>query len=113
MRVVLVTHFYPAHGGGVERVAAQLAKRMAADGVDVTWCSSDTDAPPVLPGVHCEPMATFNGVERLAGFPYPLWSPRSYARLAECVRSADAVHVHDCIYAGSLAGAWLARRHRK
>lgn len=113
MRIVLVTHFYPAHGGGVERVAAQLAARMAADGAEVVWCSSDTDPPPDLPGVRCEPMATFNFVERLAGFPYPLWSPRSLARLAQCVRSADAVHVHDCIYAGSLAGAWLARRHRK
>ena len=113
LRVVLVTHFYPAHGGGVERVAAQLALCMAAEGAEVIWCASDTDAPPALPGVRCEPMESFNGVERLTGFPYPLWSPRSLALLASCVRSADAVHVHDCIYVGSLAAAWLARRHRK
>lgn len=113
MRIVLVTHFYPAHGGGVERVAAQLAARMAADGAEVIWCASDTDAPPDLPGVRCDPMATFNGVERLSGFPYPLWGPRSLWRLARWVRSADAVHVHDCIYFGSLSAAWLARRHRK
>jgi glycosyltransferase involved in cell wall biosynthesis len=79
----------------------------------VIWCASDTDAPPDLPGVRCEPMASFNGVERLSGFPYPLWGPRSLWRLAGWVRSADAVHVHDCIYAGSLAAAFLARRHRK
>ena len=112
-RIVLVTHFYPAHGGGVERVAAQLAARMAADGAELTWCASDTDPPPDLPGVRCEPMASFNGVERLAGFPYPLWGPRSLYRLARLVRAADAVHVHDCIYAGSLAAAWLGRRYRK
>lgn len=113
MRIALVTHFYPAHGGGVEKVAAQLAAHMAADGAEVVWCASDTDPSPDLPGVRCEPMATFNGIERLTGFPYPLWSPRSLARLAACVRAADAVHVHDCIYAGSLLAAWLARRHRK
>jgi glycosyltransferase involved in cell wall biosynthesis len=113
MRIVLVTHYYPGHGGGVEKVAAQLAARMAAAGADVVWCASDTDPPPDLPGVRCEPMATFNGVERLSGFPYPLWSPRSLMRLARRVRSADAVHVHDCIYAGSLVAAWLGRRHRK
>lgn len=113
MRIVLVTHFFPAHGGGVEKVAAQLAARMAADGAEVVWFASDTDAPPELPGVQCHPMATFNGVERLSGFPYPLWGPRSLARLAACVRGADAVHVHDCIYAGSLVAACLARRHRK
>jgi hypothetical protein len=110
MKIVLVTHFYPAHGGGVENVAAQLAARMAAAGAEVTWCASDTDAAPALPGVRCEPMATFNGVERISGFPYPLWGPRSLMRLARAVRSADAVHVHDCIYAGSLAAprGWRA-----
>lgn len=113
MHIVLVTHFYPAHGGGVEKVAEQLAARMAADGAQVVWCASDTDTPPVLPGVRCEPMASFNGIERLSGFPYPLWSPGSLLRLSRSVRSADAVHVHDCIYAGSLAAAWLARRHDK
>lgn len=113
MRIVLVTHFYPAHGGGVENVAAQLAARMAAAGVELVWCASDTDAPPAIAGVRCEPMASFNGVERVSGFPYPLWGPRSLMRLAHWVRSADAVHVHDCIYAGSLVAAWLARRHSK
>jgi glycosyltransferase involved in cell wall biosynthesis len=113
MRIVLVTHFYPAHGGGVEKVAAQLAARMAVEGAQVVWCASDTDAPPDLPGVRCEPMAAFNAVERLSGFPYPLWGPRSLSRLAACVRAADAVHVHDCIYAGSIVAAQLARRHRK
>jgi phosphatidyl-myo-inositol dimannoside synthase len=113
MKIVLVTHFYPAHGGGVENVAAQLAMRMAAAGAEVTWCASDTDAAPAIAGVRCEPMATFNGVERISGFPYPLWGPRSLMRLARYVQSADAVHVHDCIYAGSLVAAWLARRHRK
>lgn len=113
MRIVLVTHFYPAHGGGVENVAAQLAARMAAGGSEIIWCASDTDAPPAIEGVRCEPMATFNGVERVSGFPYPLWGPRSLVRLARWVRSADGVHVHDCIYAGSLVAAWLAHRHRK
>jgi phosphatidyl-myo-inositol dimannoside synthase len=113
MRIVLVTHFHPAHGGGVEKVAAQLAAQMAAEGAEVIWCASDTDAPPVLPGVRCDPMSSFNGVERISGFPYPLWGPRSLMRLARRVRSADAVHVHDAIYAGSLAAAWLARRHAR
>jgi glycosyltransferase involved in cell wall biosynthesis len=113
LRIVLVTHYYPAHGGGIERVAAQLAASMAKSGAEVVWCASDTDPPPALPGVSCAPMTTFNAMERVSGLPYPLWSPRSLMRLARRVRDADAVHVHDAIYAGSLAGAWLARRYRK
>lgn len=113
MQIVLVTHFYPAHRGGVEIVAGQLAARMAAAGCKVVWCASDTDKPPELDGVRCVPMRTFNGIERLSGMPYPLWSPASLAQLSRLVNACDALHLHDCIYASSLAAAWLARRHRK
>lgn len=113
MHIALVTHFFPAHGGGVEKVAAQLAARFAAHGHRVTWCASAGDAAPAIAGVSCEPMRGFNGIERATGFPYPLWSPASLRRLGAVVRAADAVHVHDCIYAGSLVAAWLARRHGK
>jgi len=110
-RAVLVTHYYPAHGGGVERVAEQLAHRIARDeGFSITWCASDSDPPPILPGVHCVPMRALNLIERMSGFPYPLWTPHALQRLARLVREADAVHVHDGIYAGSLAAAALARR---
>jgi glycosyltransferase involved in cell wall biosynthesis len=113
MRIVLVTHFYPAHGGGVEKVAGQLAARMVVAGHEVVWFASDTDTPPAMPGLRCEAMRSFNGVEGATGFPYPLWGLGSLARLARGVRAADAVHVHDCIYASSLFAAWLARRHGK
>jgi glycosyltransferase involved in cell wall biosynthesis len=113
MRIVLVTPFYPSHGGGVEKVAAQLASRLARLGHTLEWCASDTDTPPALPGVRCVPMRTFNAVERLSGFPYPLWPSGSLRLLATLIRSADAVHVHDAIYAGSLAAAVMARRNGK
>ena len=113
MQIVLVTHFYPSHRGGVEIVAGQLAALMAAGGCKVVWCASNTDEPPELNGVRCVPMRTFNGVERLSGLPYPLWSARSLAQLNRLVKESDAVHVHDCVYAGSLAATWLARRHGK
>ena len=110
MRILLVTHFYPSHGGGVENVAAQLARCMVAQGHEIVWCASDADAPPTLPGVHTVPMRSFQVVERLVGFPYPLWSPSALAQLAHWLRQADAVHVHDSIYVGSLFAAWMARR---
>lgn len=113
MRTVLVTHYYPSHGGGVEKVAAQLALRMAACGEELVWCASDTDPAPELTGVRCDPMSSFNGIERWSGFPCPLWTPASLARLAALVRAADAVHVHDAIYFSSLAAAALARRYGK
>ena len=113
MRVLLVTHYYPGHGGGVEKVAEQLARRIATDGTSVVWCASDTDDAPHVPLVQCVPMRTMNGVERLTGFPYPLWTSGALRRLAREVAQAEAVHVHDGIYFGSLVASTLARRYGK
>jgi glycosyltransferase involved in cell wall biosynthesis len=114
LKIALVTHFFPAHGGGVELVAQQIARRLAANhACEIAWCASDTDPPPDLPGIQARPMRTWNAVERLTGMPYPLWSLGALRRLAQVIRDADAVHVHDCVYQGSLVGATLARWYDK
>lgn len=113
MRLLLVTHFYPSHGGGIELVAEQLARRLIGAGHRVVWCASDVDPPPAIAGVEARPMRSFNLVERISGFPYPLWSASAWRTLAREVRECDAVHVHDAIYAGSLVASVLARRARR
>jgi glycosyltransferase involved in cell wall biosynthesis len=111
LRVVLVTHYFPSHGGGVEAVAGELASRLAASGkAEIVWYSSDTDAaPPDSPGLRHVPIGAWNIAERRFGFPYPLWSPAGLAKLVRGVRAADAVHLHDCLYLPSLV-AWAAAR---
>ena len=76
VRVTLVSHYYPAHRGGVERIAGQLAERLALASVArITWHASDCDPPPDLAGVECTAAPSWNGFERSLGFPYPLWTP--------------------------------------
>lgn len=110
LRVTLVTHYFPAHGGGVEAVAGQIASRLAASGEAViTWHASDTDtAPADQPGLHCVPAPACNATERWLGFPYPLWSPGALARVARSVRAADVVHLHDCLYLANVLAAIAA-----
>lgn len=112
--LVLVTHYYPAHGGGVEKVAAELVRRLAeAHGWTITWLASDTDPLPAdLPAsVCCLPARAWNFVERRLGFPWPVWSPGALHQLWRAVGRADAVHIHDALYFGN-ACAWLfARLH--
>jgi glycosyltransferase involved in cell wall biosynthesis len=111
MRIALVTHYFPAHRGGVELVAAELARRLARDhGAEIEWHASDCDPPPDIPGVRAVPGASCNLAERRLGFPYPLWSPAALARLARAVRAADAVHLHDCLYLPNLVAFAAARR---
>ena len=115
MRITLVTHYFPAHRGGVERMAGQLAERLAAQGVArIDWHASDCDAPPApAPGVTVVAAASCNLLERAVGVPYPLWSPGALLRLARAVRSASVVHLHDCLYLPVLAAFAAARFGRR
>lgn len=111
MRIVLVTHYFPAHRGGVEQVAAEIAQRLARDyGAQIEWHASDCDPPPEIPGVRAVPGASCNLIERVLGFPYPLWSLPALVRLARAARKADAVHLHDCLYLPNLVAFVAARR---
>lgn len=115
MRVTLVTHFFPAHRGGVERMAGQLAERLAGQGIaQIDWHASDCDVPPAAsPGLTAVPAGSCNIMERAVGVPYPLWSPAALLRLARAVRSASVVHLHDCLYLPVLAAFAAARFGRR
>jgi len=110
-RVLLVTHYFPRHRGGVESVAWEIASRLAATGrADITWHASDTDeAPAQRPGLRCVPARACNAVERRLGLPFPLWSPAALARLVRAVRTSNVVHLHDFLYLPNLV-AWAAAR---
>jgi len=90
-------------------VAWEIASRLAASGAaETTWYASDTDrAPSEVPGLRCVPASAWNVVERLLGFPFPLWSPAALAKLSRAVREGDVIHLHDCLYLPNVV-AWLA-----
>ena len=110
VRVTLVSHYYPAHRGGVERIAGQLAERLALASVaQITWHASDCDPPPQLAGVQCTAASSWNGFERSLGFPYPLWTPGALRRLGRDAAGATVVHLHDCLYLPNLV-AFIAAK---
>lgn len=113
MRVLTVTHYFEDHGGGIERVAGQLARHFAADGHTPVWAAAAPASG--LAGTAIDTMALrcWNGVERLTGLPMPVPSIGALYSLRRAVRASDAVVVHDALYLTSIAALILARRHRK
>ncbi len=109
MRVLLVTHYYAEHGGGVEIVAGQLAARLACRGVEITWAAGGPAPSESGDGIAYLPMRAWNGTEWSLGFPYPVWSPASTARLCRAARSCDIVHLHDSLYLGNVVAFLRAR----
>lgn len=113
MRIVLVTPYFAEHGGGVERSAQQIAWELATrPGIEIDWFASDT-VPTASSdkSLRTHPVPAWNGFERLAGLPYPVWSPLGYRQLSRSISDADVVHVHEFAYPSSIAATVLARRH--
>lgn len=108
LRVLLLTHYFPAHRGGIEIVAGQLAARLLGS-CTIQWLAADCDPPPALPGLACTPQRAWNGLER-KGLPWPLWTPSAWKALWRALADCDIVHIHDFIYPAHLVALPLARR---
>jgi glycosyltransferase involved in cell wall biosynthesis len=113
MRVLVVSHYFPEHRSGIVIVAAELARRLAAQGVSVEWMASVVGPGDGPEGVQRVPVEAWNVTERRFGFPYPLWGPSALVDLEEAVERCDVVHLHDALYMGNVAACLLARRKGK
>jgi starch synthase len=107
MRVLMVSHFYESHLGGIERVAGHVLRQMAALGAQVEWAASAQDTPPQ--DIACLPLPCINPTEALTGLPMPIPGPRGIIALWCAVGRAQAVVVHDALYVTSILALAMAR----
>lgn len=116
LRILVVTPYFAAHGGGIESVAWQLIRHLSAleNAPQIRWISSDCDAPPTAsPRVRFLLARCWNGIEQRTGLPVPLWSLGAIARLWRAIARADAVHFHDVAYLPSILSALFCLWQRK
>lgn len=114
-RLLVVTHFFSTHRGGVEIVAGELAERLAARyALDVTWIASDVDEPPRNDSsqVRHVPVPAWNITEARLGIPFPIWGISAAMALWRAVGAADVVHIHDSLYTGSIVAFLVAKLRR-
>jgi len=113
MRFLVVSHFYAGHGGGIERVAAQMCNHLAAQGHTVCWAASTGDAPLVSENVAIAGLPCINPAEALTGLPMPIPGPRGMARLWYATKTADVAVIHDALYCTSIVAMVFAKMQRK
>jgi starch synthase len=113
MRILHVSAFFESHTGGIEIVAGALARAVAQLGHDSQWAAANFDSPPAESTVEPVALDSFDPLERWTGLPMPL--PRRAGRkaLERAIVEADAVVIHDALYASSQLASRLAERHRK
>jgi glycosyltransferase involved in cell wall biosynthesis len=114
MRILVVSHYYSTHGGGIEIVAGTVAAMLGSTN-ELVWAASDCDPVPDRMGgeIRFVPMRSANFVERITGLPFPIWGPLSFLRLWRETRDVDVVHLHDFSYLGNWAAFVYARLRAK
>lgn len=116
MRVLQVSAFFDAHGGGIEVVAGQLARRTAHAGMNVCWMAGGpaTETPTdAIPGLSLRHAKGIDVLERTVGLPLPLWSIEAVITLWREVRAARVVHLHDYLYVANLLALVFAKLHKR
>ncbi|MDE2401935.1 MAG: glycosyltransferase [Burkholderiales bacterium] len=110
--VLMVSAFFPMHGGGIEAVAGQLSEGVGRAGWKVHWMAGgrrcDVPAGDSSSGVEVELAKSVDFLERWLGLPLPIWGWASTVSLWRRVGRADVVHVHDFLYMPTLTAILFA-----
>jgi D-inositol-3-phosphate glycosyltransferase len=105
-RILLVSHYFPPHLGGIENVVAQEARHLAEAGAEVAVLTTGRlGNETTIAGVRVMRQRAWDGVERRSGVPFPVPGPAVWVRARKWARWADVIHVHDGAYATSWAAA--------
>ena len=75
-RILVVTHYYPEHRGGVELIAQELGTRLVNRGFEIVWAASNEGVTPSETPFARLSMKAWNFTERWLGFAYPFWGRR-------------------------------------
>lgn len=112
MRVLLTSHYWTPHIGGIERVVWHEAEELRRLGHEVVVVTSAVDAAGDAPdGAEIIPIPAANGQERRLGVPYPIFAPTLVGELRRRIRGCDVVHAHGLLYQPSLVSAAFAQHY--
>ncbi len=115
-RVLIVTHYWPPHVGGIETVAVEQASRLAERGWEVHVVTSrlrGDEAREHYGPVTVDRFRCVNLLERLCSVPVPLVSPTMLFGLWKRTRKADVVVAHGHVYIGTMFAAVAARLRKR
>lgn len=112
MKIMMGTHYFASHKGGIEIVAEQLFRGLAAKGHEVTWVAGDSTPPPAPLGAsRAVGLKVLNFVERKIGLPFPVPTLEAIGQIRAAINHADVVVIHDCLYLSNIA-AFVISKHR-
>lgn len=113
--IVIVSHYYPPHVGGIEIVAQAEAEGLARAGHTVSVITSKVsklERSGSYGGTNVSRVPALNLFEKY-GIPFPLFAPSLITVTFQKIKHSDIVHVHDTFYLSSLAASLAAIYYKK
>ncbi len=114
IKVLMLSHYFGQHSGGIEAVAAALGRELISHGFEVLWLASgESGADGDRHGYRCDTLAAARTAEKLLAIPYPLLRPSAWRKIWREAACHDVIVVHDAIYMTSILAYLAARSQRK
>lgn len=116
LKIVIISHYFLPHVGGIEVVVYNQAKELAKRGHEVVVISSkigNESEEELMDGFKVKRVNAWNIFERKWGVPYPVISSKIFSVVGKEVKNSDIVHVHDVFYLTSFVGSLLAQFYKK
>jgi D-inositol-3-phosphate glycosyltransferase len=111
LKVLIVTHYWSPHKGGIEAMSYEQAKRLVSWGHQISVVTSRLtgDLPyEVCDGIEVHRVRAINPLER-KGVPYPLFSPSLVTTLRGLIRQTDIVLAHSHTFQPSVVASLICR----
>jgi glycosyltransferase involved in cell wall biosynthesis len=116
MRILMVTHYWRPHRGGIETVSWEQAHRLTQRGHQISVVAARLKGDRTYSAEDGFPVyrvAAFNALESRMGIPYPVYSPQMWPLLTRLVREHDVTLIQNHTYLGSVAATLAARAAKK
>ena len=116
MKVLILTHYFQPHIGGIEIVVYNHAKEIVKRGHQVTIMASKIggeEEEETIEGIKVIRVKALNFLENHFGVPYPIFYPKLLPRLKEEIKNSDVINIHGIVWMQSFFGAIISRIYQK
>jgi glycosyltransferase involved in cell wall biosynthesis len=114
VNLLMLSHYFAEHRGGIEIVAEALARELARLGFSVSWLATgELNAAADDSHIGKYALSASNIGETLFKVPYPILLPSAWRKIFGEARRAEVIIAHDALYMTSIFGYLAARALRK
>jgi D-inositol-3-phosphate glycosyltransferase len=117
VKILIVSHYFSPHVGGIEIVAQNQASQLVKKGNEVSILTSAIGLPTGLTkhknNFKIQAVRASNIFEAKMGVPFPIFSPAIITKTYQLVKACDVVHIHDAFYISSFWASFWAKILKK